>query len=74
MSDCRTPEGVAIQCVDTIINQCRILVRMLRKEWKDPEFEEALLDLIHDEDLQTLLMYAAVKAEHIAPTDTIKTR
>lgn len=63
MSDCRTPEGVAVQCVDTIINQARIMVRMLRSEWDDPEVGEALMDMVLDKDLQILLLYAAQKVD-----------
>mgnify|MGYP003971854089 CR=1 FL=1 len=63
MSDCRTPEGVAVQCVDTIINQARIMVKMLRSEWDDPEVEEALMDMVQDKDLQILLLYAAQKVD-----------
>jgi len=63
MSDCKTPEGVAVQCVDTIINQARIMVRMLRSEWDDREVEEALMDMVQDKDLQILLLYAAQKVD-----------
>ena len=59
MSDCRTPEGVAMQCVDTIINQARILVHMFRAEWADKEVAEALLDMAQDEDVRALLLYAS---------------
>ena len=48
MSDCRTPEGVAVQCVDTIINQARIMVQMLRSEWDDEEVVEAMIDMVQD--------------------------
>ena len=50
MSDCRTPEGVAVQCVDTIINQARIMVQMLRSEWDDEEVVEAMIDMVQDKD------------------------
>jgi len=63
MSDCRTPEGVAVQCVDTIINQARILVQMLRSEWGDEEVSEALMDMVQDEDVRVLLLYAAQRVD-----------
>ena len=63
MSDCRTPQGVAVQCVDTIINQARILVQMLQSEWSDGEVSEALMDMVQDEDVQALLLCAAQKAD-----------
>ena len=63
MSDCRTPEGVAVQCVDTIINQARIMVQMLRSEWDDEEVVEAMIDMVQDKDLQILLLFAASKSD-----------
>ena len=63
MSDCRTPEGVAVQCVDTIINQARVMVKWLRNEWDDPEVVEAMIDMVRDKDLQILLLYAAQKSD-----------
>ena len=63
MSDCRTPEGVAVQCVDTIINQARIMVQMLRSEWDDEEVVEAMIDMVQDKDLQILLLFAAGKSD-----------
>ena len=63
MSDCRTPEGVAVHCVDTIINQARIMVQMLRSEWDDEEVVEAMIDMVQDKDLQILLLFAAGKSD-----------
>ena len=63
MSDCRTPEGVAVQCEDTIINQARIMVQMLRSEWDDEEVVEAMIDMVQDKDLQILLLFAAGKSD-----------
>ena len=63
MSDCRTPEGVAVQGVDTIINQARIMVQMLRSEWDDEEVVEAMIDMVQDKDLQILLLFAASKSD-----------
>jgi NADPH-dependent 2,4-dienoyl-CoA reductase/sulfur reductase-like enzyme len=49
--------------VDTIINQARILVQMLRSEWGDEEVSEALMDMVQDEDVRVLLLYAAQRVD-----------
>jgi len=54
--------------VDTIINQARIMVKMLRSEWDDEEVVEALMDMVQDKDLQILLLYAAQKVDDSNPT------
>lgn len=46
-TDCRTPEGITVSLIDSLITICRILVQ---QNFDDPAVKEALKDLASDED------------------------
>jgi len=44
---------------------------MLRKEWGDEEVSEALMDMVQDEDVQALLLYAAQRVDAAEAASTL---
>lgn len=53
--DCRSPEGIAVGMIDSIIFSARVLTRHYGLVLRTPEVQKALLDLREDEDLRELL-------------------
>lgn len=51
-SDCRTSDGVVIGLIDGIIAMCRVIAS---SDLSSMEIQEALKDLVNDEDLKIML-------------------
>lgn len=55
--DCRSEAGVTIGLIDAIISIARIVAK---RDFKDPEVQEALMDLYDDDDLLALRVQARI--------------
>ena len=53
-TDCRSDVGIAVGVVDTVINQCRMLKRLPKEIIQSYEVQEALKDLLDDEDFNSI--------------------
>jgi hypothetical protein len=62
-TDCRSPEGIDVVLVDTLINSCRLLRSRILERGIGIELHEAFLDLHDDEDVQWVLQAAKVAKE-----------
>ena len=51
-TDCRSPDGVTVGLIDSIIFTCRIL---MERDWSNPEVQEALTDLRQDSDVSQVM-------------------
>ncbi len=51
-TDCREGIGITVGLIDSIITQCRLLNK---RDLSSKEVQEALKDLIDDEDLKSIL-------------------
>lgn len=55
LTDCRSPEGITVGLVDSLISISRVLAPRLRESFYTPAIKEALMDLRSDEDMNLVL-------------------